>query len=85
MPGVDSVTFRLPPRVFHRYCAGARQSARANARDALGTPPSAYNGCAEGRTMANKHTGSRLFLNRQRVNFTTRVGSRAHLIIYFII
>lgn len=31
--------------------------------------------------MANKHTGSCLFFNQQRVNFTTRIGSRTRLLL----
>lgn len=56
--GVDSMTFPVinTPLLSFRY----RQC--THARFPTPTGPPAYNGCAEGCTMANKHTGSVWFL-----------------------
>lgn len=77
-PPHPPLPMRTAPLVFQCYYAGTvntHTQTHTRARFATPSGPPAYNGCAEGCTMANKHTGSRLFLSaRQLVHMLQRRG-----------
>ena len=84
--GVDSMTFPVinsPPCPSVLLC---RYRQCTHARFATPTGPPAYNGCAEGCTMANKHTGSVCFISTSTCSYVTqrRPGARQIQIIILL-
>lgn len=72
--GVDSMTFPVinGPACLSVLLCRYRQC--THARFATPSGPPVYNGCAEGCTMANKHTGSVCFISTSTCSCTGKTG-----------